>query len=138
MMSRTGANRVIIGIGTDLLEIERIRNILESSVADRFLRRVLTAGEREQAEQRQGRLHEFVAGRFAAKEAAAKALGCGIGSVLSFQDIEIGYEPSGRPKCRINPSSLERLDIPPDIRIHLSITHTAGMAAAYVILETIR
>lgn len=128
---------MIIGIGTDLLEIGRIREILDSDAAERFMRRVLTAEEREQAEQRKGRLYEFVAGRFAAKEAAAKALGCGIGSVLSFQDIEIGYEPGGKPLCRISPSSLERLDLPPDIRIHLSITHTADMAAAYVILETI-
>jgi len=126
---------MIIGIGTDLLEIDRIKRILESKTAQRFMERLLTAEEQAQAEQRQGRLVEFLAGRFSAKEAVAKALGCGIGAEVSFHDIEITYEPSGRPICRISLQSLERLKLSSHVKIHLSVTHTDRLAAAYVIVE---
>ncbi|UUZ82960.1 holo-ACP synthase [Paenibacillus sp. P26] len=66
---------MIIGVGTDLLEIARVRSILERPSGDRFLQRVLTEKERELATAKQGRLAEFTAGRFAAKEAVVKALG---------------------------------------------------------------
>lgn len=126
---------MIIGIGTDLLEIERIERIMTGPSADRFMQRLLTETEQEQAHERQGRLTEFIAGRFTAKEAVAKALGCGIGSSLSLQDIEITYELSGKPICRVTDQSLKRLRLASSIRIHLSITHTSSLAAAYVIVE---
>ncbi|UUZ90909.1 holo-ACP synthase [Paenibacillus sp. P25] len=91
---------MIIGVGTDLLEIARVRSILERPSGDRFLQRVLTEKERELATAKQGRLAEFTAGRFAAKEAVVKALGRGIGKEVSFRDVEVlaGSErKAGRP-----------------------------------------
>lgn len=128
---------MIIGIGTDLLEIERINRILKDKTAQRFIQRLLTEEEQRQAEQRQGRLAEFIAGRFSAKEAVAKALGCGIGADVSFHDIEITYESTGKPICRLSPQSLERLRLSSPIRIHLSVTHTGSLAAAYAVVEKV-
>lgn len=128
---------MIIGIGTDLLEIERIRHILAGKTAKRFIERLLTEEEQRQAEQRQGRLAEFIAGRFSAKEAVAKALGCGIGAEVSLLDIEITYESTGKPICRLSLQSLERLGLSPSIKIHLSVTHTESLAAAYVVVEEV-
>lgn len=130
---------MIIGIGTDLLELERIRRILEQPHGGRFLERVLTPEERGHAEGRQGRRRlEFVAGRFAAKEAVSKALGCGIGRELGFQDMHIVPDPSGRPVCRLSEAALERLQQllqEGSVRIHVSITHSESMASAYAVAE---
>jgi len=128
---------MIIGIGTDLLEIDRIRRTLDGPAGARFMEKLLTPSEREQAEERKGRLAEFVAGRFAAKEAVSKAFGCGIGRYVTFHDIEVLAEENGRPACIISAASLERLGLPETVRVHLSITHSETMAAAYAIAERI-
>ncbi|MFH5187179.1 holo-ACP synthase [Paenibacillus sp. TAB 01] len=131
---------MIIGIGTDLLAIERIRSILSQSSADRFLERVLTPGERELAARRQGRLAEFVSGRFAAKEAVSKAFGCGIGKQLSLQDMEVLPDALGKPVCRISEAALARLQLDSDagaVKVHLSITHTDTTAMAYAVVERV-
>ncbi|NOU93535.1 holo-[acyl-carrier-protein] synthase [Paenibacillus sp. LMG 31456] len=127
---------MIIGVGTDLLEIARVKAIIESNAGERFIARVLTPAERELASQRQGRLVEFVAGRFAAKEAVSKALGCGIGKQVSLQDIEVIPGSLGKPLCQVSQEALERLQLKPkEIVIHLSITHTKDMAMAYAVVE---
>ncbi|MFD0696841.1 holo-ACP synthase [Paenibacillus sp. GCM10027628] len=127
---------MIIGIGTDLVEIARMRKMLEGTTAARFLERILTPQERGLAEQRRGRLAEFAAGRFAAKEAIVKAVGCGIGKQVGFQDIEVLPDALGKPVCRITAEALERAGLTGSShRIHISITHTDSMAAAYAIVE---
>ncbi|MBD0382357.1 holo-ACP synthase [Paenibacillus sedimenti] len=127
---------MIIGIGTDLVEIARMRKMLAGSTAARFLERILTPQERELAEQRRGRLAEFAAGRFAAKEAIVKAIGCGIGKQIGFQDVEVLPDPLGKPVCRVAEAALERAGLNgSNHRIHISITHTDSMAAAYAIVE---
>jgi len=126
---------MIIGIGMDLLQIERIRRSLARPSAERFMERLLTAAEREQAARRQGRLAEFVAGRFAAKEAVSKAFGCGIGTSLSFQDIEVLSGDNGKPVCIVSEQALKRLELPAGVVVHLSITHTSEQAAAYAVAE---
>jgi holo-[acyl-carrier protein] synthase len=127
---------MICGVGMDLLEIRRMKKILAGHTAERFQERILTSAERKLAHTRTNRLSEFIAGRFAAKEAVVKALGCGFGQIIGFQDIEILPDPQGRPVCSISPQALERLGYPSDsITIHLSITHSESMAAAYVIVE---
>jgi holo-[acyl-carrier protein] synthase len=130
---------MIYGVGMDMLEISRMNKIMKGKAAKRFLERILTVEERELADGRKGRLSEFIAGRFAAKEAVVKALGCGLGQIVGFQDIEILPNASGKPHCVIEAAALERLGFPTDstIRIHLSITHSESMAAAYVIIEQI-
>lgn len=126
---------MIIGIGTDMVEIGRVSRFLESSSGVRFMERVLTPGERRLAEERRGRLAEFVAGRFAAKEAVVKALGTGIGGVTGFHDVEVMPAEGGRPEVVLSPGARERLSLPDGVKIHLSITHTGQLASAYAIVE---
>lgn len=128
---------MIIGIGHDLTSIERIDNILNSKAGIKFLQRILTPLELEYANGlAQLRQAEFVAGRFAAKEAVSKAFGCGISVLLGFQDIEITKLPSGKPQCNVSQAALKRLGLrEKNIVIHLSISHERHLASAYVIVE---
>ena len=126
---------MITGLGMDLIEIDRIRRVLEGKSADRFLERVLAPEEREAARGKQGRLAEYVAGRFAAKEAVVKALGCGIGELAGFQDVIIASAPNGKPVCRLSEASAAKLGLPSGLRIHITITHTAAVAAATAVAE---
>lgn len=115
---------MIIGIGLDLIEIDRVRELLKRQ--ERFPDRILTKAERELFESLPPKRRvEFLAGRFAAKEAYAKAKGTGIGEYLSFQDIEIAKDLLGKPFFKK----------PDGHRTHLSITHTKQYAAAQVVIE---
>lgn len=129
---------MIVGIGTDLTEISRVERILEDASGERFMRRVLTPAEFELASGRKGRRPEFVAGRFAAKEAVAKALGCGIGRQVGLQDIEVLPDASGKPVCTLSAEAWSRLGKEVGLRIHLSITHTSETAAAFAVVEEVR
>ncbi|ADH98064.1 holo-ACP synthase [Salisediminibacterium selenitireducens] len=119
---------MIQGIGLDIIELERIRRLTVRQ--PRFSARILT--ERELTKMASftdaNRKIEYLAGRYAAKEAFSKALGCGIGGELSFQDIDIINREDGRPEL-----FCQALD--QDTRALVSITHTRDMAAAQVILE---
>jgi holo-[acyl-carrier protein] synthase len=118
---------MIRGIGLDIIELERVRkNIRENN---RFARRILTEKEREvfHALQNEHRKVEYAAGRFAAKEAFAKALGTGIGK-LSFQHIEVMTDKNGAPV--VNAAGCE------DYHIFISITHSREFAAAQVVIES--
>ncbi|WP_442602987.1 holo-ACP synthase [Paenibacillus sp. KN14-4R] len=126
---------MISGIGNDIIQIDRIRRVLESTASERFLEKILTPAERQMAAKRQGRLFEFVAGRFAVKEAIVKALGCGIGSVVGFQDMEITPDELGKPYCKLSDTCVERLGLPEGYRIHVSISHSEGLAAAFAVVE---
>ena len=125
---------MIIGIGTDLVEIRKMEKLLAEYNGERFMNRLLTPAEKELAAKRKKRLGEFLAGRFAAKEAVAKALGCGIGGRAGFRDIEVLPDEQGKPTCRLSEPALKRLGLPP-FRIHLSITHSETAAAAFAIVE---
>lgn len=115
---------MVVGIGLDLVELERIQRLDERN--DAFRMRVLTSRERLKYESLQGkRRHEFLAGRFAAKEAFSKALGTGIGARCAFQQIEVLNDASGRPFLRFSEE---------DVAGFVSITHTEQVAAAQVIL----
>lgn len=129
---------MIIGIGHDMTAIARFTAIMEGKSGDRFLQRILTESERHQLAQYagNGRRAEFVAGRFAAKEAISKALGCGIGSVLGFHDMQIEKLPSGKPQCRVSETAMRRLELADrNIKIHLSITHERDHASAFAVVE---
>lgn len=118
---------LIKGIGIDIVEIQRIKNISERQKS--FVDRILGTEEKSYYEQLSPkRKVEFLAGRFAAKEAYAKATGTGIGTHLSFQDIQIEYDQFGKPF------------IPPPVpglNIHLSISHSEQYAVAQVIIESL-
>lgn len=127
---------MIIGVGTDLVEINRVKRFLEGVGGQRFLERVLTLGERNLAATKERRIAEFTAGRFAAKEAVVKALGTGIGAVTGFQDIEVLPDSTGRPQVELSPQALERLGYKREqLRMHLSITHIRDAASAVAVAE---
>lgn len=117
---------MIKGIGIDLVELDRIKNTYERN--PRFSQRILTEKEQVQFETlSEKRKIEFLAGRFAAKEAYAKANGTGIGRELSFQDIEIATDEAGKPYI-----------VKPKMHgVHLSISHSREYAVAQVIIEEI-
>lgn len=123
---------MILGIGTDLAEIERIRR----TGVNRLAERILSDEEKSEQPTHPGRMVEWLAGRFAAKEAVAKAAGTGIGGVVGFQDIRIQRDSQGKPHVRIVPEALERLGWRENgVWVHLSITHTRETAAAFAVVE---
>ncbi len=128
---------MIYGIGQDLLDIERIEKMIGGPSAARFLEKVLTPGERAAAREYGGqRLNEFVAGRFAVKEAVVKAFGCGIGKLLGFQDIEVLRGAAGKPECALSEAAWGRLGLDREqFRIHVTITHERKLASAFAIAE---
>ncbi|MGN7456989.1 holo-ACP synthase [Paenibacillus pasadenensis] len=128
---------MIAGIGHDLCDIGRVERMLAGEAGAKFLRRILTDEELELAAGLAGRrLAEFAAGRFAAKEAAVKALGCGIGASAGFRDVSILRAPSGKPVCRLSARSAAALGLGPSAALHVSITHERQLASAVVVLET--
>lgn len=131
---------MIYGIGNDVITLSRIESIVQGRLGDRFLRRILTEDELQLYENRQANRYEFVAGRFAAKEAIAKAFGCGIGAMLSFQDIDIMPDSNGRPTCKLSDKCIqrlsERLSLTQPMHVHISISHCDTIASAFAVVET--
>ena len=128
---------MIYGIGHDVLEIERISALMEGRLKDKFMERILTVREIQLGECRDRMLTEFVAGRFSAKEAIVKALGCGIGRTLGFTDIEILPNGLGKPEVQISAGAWSRLKLPDghSYKIHLTITHERRLASAFAVVE---
>lgn len=127
-------NTLIIGMGVDLAEVERIRGAMER-YGETFLRRVFTAGEREYCERFKNKYERF-AGRFAAKEAAMKALGTGWRRGVRWVDFEVVRERGGRPTIQLDGEARKIAEELGVKRIALSITHTAATALAQVIFES--
>jgi holo-[acyl-carrier protein] synthase len=121
-------------IGIDLAEVERVAAIL-GRFGERFLARVFLPGEIYRGRRHPRAFAEHVAGRFAAKEAAMKALGTGWRG-LSFREIGIEREPSGKPRLVFRGRALERARALRVVSGELSITHTSATAAAAVVLVT--
>ncbi|UHA74918.1 holo-ACP synthase [Paenibacillus sp. 481] len=127
---------MIYGIGHDIVEIERIQRILSGDISKRFIARLLTSEEQVLHQERGGRQTEFVAGRFAAKEAVVKAIGTGIGAKVGFQDIEVLPDHLGKPYCRLSERAWSRLGLSAhEYVIHISISHQPNLASAYAIME---
>ena len=124
---------VIIGMGVDLAEVERIRGAIER-YGEPFLRRVYTAAERQYCERFKNKYERF-AGRFAAKEAAMKALGTGWRRGVRWVDFEVVREKGGRPTILLDGEARKIAEELGVKRIALSITHTEVQALAQVIFE---
>jgi holo-[acyl-carrier protein] synthase len=124
-----------IGHGTDLVEVERIREILGRH-GHRFLQRLYTPGERVMAGDAPS--VRFLAGRFAAKEAILKALGTGWIRGLSWTDIDVGRLPSGKPMVVLSGGCRKLAQELGIARLEVSITHTSEHAAATAIAIGIR
>jgi holo-[acyl-carrier protein] synthase len=125
--------RMILGIGTDLAEVERIRHSI-AQFGDRFLRRIYTEKERAYASSKANAAERFAA-RFAAKEAGMKAIGTGWRRGVGWRDFEVVNERSGRPTLTLNGVARQIADELGVGRISISLTHTQQMAFAIVILE---
>lgn len=127
---------MIVNVGVDLIEVERVRRALQDAkIGHRFRARVYTEKEIEYCEGKERGRYESYAGRFAAKEAVMKALGRGWGSKVSWLDIEVLPSRGGRPELHLhNKTSALALDL--GVRQwSLSITHTGHYAMAYVIAQ---
>jgi holo-[acyl-carrier protein] synthase len=132
---------MIVGIGSDLTNIERIEAAL-SKYGARFRERVFTPLEQSKALQRTPRIQAATfAKRFAAKEACAKALGTGIYRGVFFRDIGVVNLPSGQPTLTLTGGALHKLEslTPPGmkIKIHLSLTDDHPWAQAFVVIEAL-
>jgi holo-[acyl-carrier protein] synthase len=134
---------VIIGIGSDLIDIRRVEKVIERH-GERFLERVFTDAERAKAERR-AKNHRMVvatfAKRFAAKEACSKALGTGIRQGVWWRDMGVVNLPGGRPTMNLTGGALARLQILTpaghEARIDLSITDDWPLAQAFVIISAV-
>ena len=124
---------VITGSGIDLVEIARIQHAVDR-YGRRFLNRVYLASEQAYCLRKRNSA-ESLAARFAAKEAAAKALGTGISFGVNWLEIEVVREPSGRPSLRFYGRAAEIAARQGVVRANLSVTHTADLAMASVVLE---
>jgi len=130
----------IIGLGSDLCNIERIQQSLDR-FGERFLNRVFTDTERARAEKRPFTRAGTYAKRFAAKEAYSKAVGTGFRRGVYMKDIGVANLPSGAPTLVLTGGAKERLDAltPPGhaARIHLTMTDDHPFAMAVVIIEAV-
>ena len=131
---------MIVGLGSDLCNIERIQNSLDR-FGERFERRVFTDVERAKAARRPFTRAGTYAKRFAAKEAFSKAVGTGFKRGVFMKDIGVVNLPSGQPSLQLTGGAAERLDaLTPAghaMRVHLTMTDDHPWAQAFVILEAV-
>jgi len=127
---------MIIGVGSDLIDIRRIEKTIER-FGDRFLERIFTEAERRRCDRRTNRAASY-ARRFAAKEAAAKALGTGFRRGVFWRDLGVVNLPSGQPTLALTGGALRRLQAitPSGMAAHLSLSLTdePPLAQAVVII----
>jgi holo-[acyl-carrier protein] synthase len=130
---------MIVGIGSDLIDIRRIEKSLER-YGERFVQRIYTEVEQARSEGRRARAASY-AKRFAAKEACAKALGTGIAQGVFWRDMGVVNLPSGKPTMALSGGAAIQLAtlLPPGHRavIHLTITDDFPLAQAFVIVEAV-
>ena len=130
---------MILGLGSDLIDIRRIEKTLERH-GERFLGRIFTTVEREKSDRRAQRAASY-AKRFAAKEACAKALGSGLRRGVFWRDMGVVNMPGGKPSMRLTGGALRRLhEMTPagySAAIDLSITDDFPLAQAIVIISAV-
>jgi len=124
---------MIVATGIDLVEIARVQEALETH-GERFRNRVFTEAETDYCE-RQARRFASYAARFAAKEAAMKALGTGWAGGVRWRDIEVTTNDSGAPAIGLSGRALEILAALGAQKVHVSLSHSDELAIAQVIFE---
>ena len=122
---------MITGIGTDIVEVGRIKNSIEK-YGKRFLDRIYTETEQKYSESFKENKYVHYAARFAAKESFSKAIGTGLTRGFKFREVGIVNEKSGNPQMLLDGGMKEKWG---DTRIHVSLSHTDNNAIAYVIME---
>ncbi|MGA3041933.1 MAG: holo-[acyl-carrier-protein] synthase [Bryobacteraceae bacterium] len=125
---------MIVGTGVDLAEVPRIRAAIER-YGRRFIERIYTPAEIAYVERKANRYERFAA-RFAAKEAGMKAIGTGWRRGVRWQDFEVANLPSGKPTLRFHGQAAHFAEALGVRSIALSLTHTAELGMAHVILES--
>lgn len=123
---------MILGIGIDITEIKEIEESIQSEA---FQRRVFLPAEIKSVERYKNKA-EHLAGKFAAKEAFMKAIGAGIRQEVWFTQIEVLNDESGKPQVQVKGEAEKRLGESRAKQIHVSISHSGGLAVAVVILES--
>jgi holo-[acyl-carrier protein] synthase len=130
---------MIIGLGSDLIDIRRIEQAI-GRYGDRFLDRIFTEAERQRCDRRANRAESY-ARRFAAKEAMSKALGTGFRRGIFWRDLGVVNLPSGQPSMRLTGGALRRLEAltPAGMaaRVDVSLTDEPPMAQAIVIITAV-
>jgi holo-[acyl-carrier protein] synthase len=130
---------MIVGIGSDLIDIRRVEKTLERH-PERFVARVFTPIEQAKSDRRKERAASY-AKRFAAKEACAKALGTGLSRGVFWSDMGVVNLPGGKPTMQLTGGAARRLsEIVPDghrALVHLTITDDFPLAQAFVIIEAV-
>lgn len=124
---------MILGVGIDLIEVDRIRSSFEK-FGERFANRILRPGEMGYCLQHRDPA-PFLAARFAAKEAISKAFGTGIGSELGWHDMEIKRKESGEPFVLLHEKGEALFKARGGARLHISLSHTVQHSTAIAILE---
>ncbi|MDA9556332.1 holo-ACP synthase [Vibrio sp.] len=124
----------ILGLGTDISEIARVDAVLKR-LGDAFAHRILVANEMERFHATK-QPERYLAKRFAAKEAASKALGTGIAKGVSFHDFEISNDSNGKPLLHLSGEAKKRAQDLGVMQYHLSISDETHYAVATVILES--
>src|SRR5207244_11026396 len=127
-----GGSAVIVGIGLDVVQTAKVEELLVAH--ESFVERVCTPAERNDCAGRADKA-EALAARFAAKEACFKALGTGWSQGVSFLQVEVRRVDGGAPALALSGQAAERARARGVKHVHVSLTHSAGVAAAAVILE---
>lgn len=130
---------MIIGIGSDLIDIRRVEKTLER-FGERFVKRCFTEVEQQKSDGRKNRAASY-AKRFAAKEACSKALGTGLSMGVAWREMGVVNLPGGKPTMVLTGGAQKRLMslMPPDHKpaIHVTITDDFPLAQAFVIIEAL-
>jgi holo-[acyl-carrier protein] synthase len=125
---------MIVGLGVDIIEIERVKAAIERS-GERFIKRIFTERERAYCEAHRLSATHY-AGRFAAKEAVFKALGTGWSGNIRWTDVEVENVKDGPPRLNLTGAAFERYKEMRVVNAHLSISHSRDYAIATAIFET--
>lgn len=124
---------MILGIGTDVIEVKRVGDVAQRH-GERFLRRIFTDNEIAYCSARKNAALHY-AGRFAAKEAAFKAMGRGWGGDIGWKDVEVTNMASGAPQISFHGKALETVTEMKMTRAFVSISHVEELATAIVVIE---
>ncbi len=123
---------MVIGVGVDVLEVNRVKRLLDRD--DRFLEKVFTRAEIGYCQAKHYREQHYAA-RFTAKEAFLKALGSGWRNGIGWQDVEVVNDELGKPTIRLHGRALEAFRSQRMRRIHLSLSHTREHAVSLVVID---
>lgn len=122
---------MIIGIGTDIIEVQRIENACEK-YGKRFLDRIFTTTEQDYCESFNDTKYVHYAARFAMKESFSKAIGTGLTQGFKFAEVSIANQANGKPNVVLDGELKTKWA---EFRIHVSLSHTREYAVAYIIIE---